>query len=316
MSRLRKRIDRYVTRRLKPQVGGVELVRKKIYIVPSKTGLIFGLLLFILFILAMNYNNSLVFALTFFFAAVYLVSMIHVHRNLQGLIVSALPAADVFCWEDVQFKLKFENPAAIEKNAFQLRLSTSEETNHLVDVPPRGFSIGSIYLDSQERGLLRLPRFSVSTTFPGGLFYAWSWVHLTESCIVYPKPASSAPIPPSSTTDEGASAIQKGLEDISGIREYQQGDSLKRVAWKALAKGQGLKALDTEEPADDHIVLDWDSTYGDVEARLSTLCRWVIDCDVAGQAYGLILPETKLDISKGSNHRINCLRALARFGHE
>lgn len=278
--------------------------------------MIFGLLLFILFILAMNYNNSLVFALTFFFAAVYLVSMIHVHRNLQGMLVSSLPNADVFCWEDAIFKMNFQNPAAIEKNAFQLQLKDSDEVSHLVDVAPRSSSLGEISLEAQERGTLQLPRFSVSTTFPGGLFYAWSWVHLSDSCVVYPKPASSAPKPPKSAAEEGANASKKGVEDISGLREYQDGDSLKRVAWKTLAKGQGLKTLDTEEPADDHIVFDWEKTHGDVESRLSTICRWIIDSEAAGQSYGLILPRVNIGIHKGANHRTNCLRALARFGHD
>lgn len=264
----------------------------------------------------MNYNNSLVFALTFFFAAVYLVSMIHVHRNIQGIVISGLPAADIFCWESAEFKLQFENPAAIEKNAFQLRLADSEEINHLVDIPARSKSTGTVSVESSERGLLKLPRLAVSTTFPGGLFYAWSWLHLSEDCVVYPKPASKAPKPPTSATEDGASATQNGLEDIAGIREYQQGDSLKRVAWKTLAKGQGLKTIDTEEPADDHVVLDWDKTYGDMESRLSTLCRWVIDCDSAGLRYGLILPGSNLPPNNGHSHRRSCLRLLARFGHE
>lgn len=282
---------------------------------PSKTGLMFGLLLFILFILAMNYNNSLVFALTFFFAAVYLVSMIHVHRNLQGLVITGLPAADVFCGEATDFRLNFSNPSAIEKNAFQLRAEHSEDLSYVVDVPPRGESVGTIAMETSQRGIVKIPRFAVSTTFPGGLFYAWSWVHLNENGIVYPQPLPDVSEPPKSSSEEGANANQKGLEDISGIREYQHGDSLKRVSWKTLAKGQGLKTLDTEAPAEAHLVLDWDKAHGDSETRLSTLCRWVVDCEDAGHSYGFNIPGTSLAVNKGQSHRVSCLRSLARFGN-
>lgn len=296
--------------------GPIELVRQRIYIVPSKTGLIFGVLVFILFILAMNYNNSLVFALTFFFVSVYLVSMIHVHRNLQGTFVSVLPNSDVFCWDEANFRLKFENPSAVEKNAFKLRVADGAKSYHLVDVPPQSSAVAVIALTTEQRGNVALPRFSVSTSFPAGLFYAWCWVHLSDSCIVYPSPATQAPKLPRMASGEGDSARHPGLEDIAGIRDYQHGDSLKRIAWKTLAKGQGLKSLESEDPTEASVILDWSLTHGDTESRLAALCRWVLDCEAQGEAYGLEIPGVSLPINNGENHKVNCLRALALFGHE
>jgi len=46
---------------------------------------------------------------------------------------------------------------------------------------------------------------------------------------------------------------------------------------------------------------------------LSRLCRWVIDADEAGIAYGLSLPGLHLAPACGERHRQQCLEALALF---
>ena len=63
-----------------------------------------------------------------------------------------------------------------------------------------------------------------------------------------------------------------------------------------------------------HVWLDWDATVGaDPEARLSRLCRWVIDAEAAGARYGLRLPGNQIAPGNGPTHYHRCLSALALY---
>jgi uncharacterized protein (DUF58 family) len=103
-----------------------------------------------------------------------------------------------------------------------------------------------------------------------------------------------------------------------GLRPFEAGDSLRRIAWKAYARGQGLH---TKQYAGTDVVshvFDWDSLPAlETEARLSQLCRWVLDAHECGEAFGLRLPGTRIEPNVGTAHLERCLNALALFedGH-
>jgi uncharacterized protein (DUF58 family) len=63
--------------------------------------------------------------------------------------------------------------------------------------------------------------------------------------------------------------------------------------------------------------LDW-ASLGRLapEARLSQLCRWVLDSEAAQRNFGLRIPGTEIAPSRGVAHRCACLRALAAYPAE
>ena len=107
---------------------------------------------------------------------------------------------------------------------------------------------------------------------------------------------------------------QCGAEDFAGLRPFQAGDSLRRVAWKAYARGQGLY---TKQFAGTDVVshvFDYESLAGlPAESRLEQLCRWVLDAQERGEAFALRLPGTSIETNVGPAHRERCLNALALF---
>jgi uncharacterized protein (DUF58 family) len=170
-------------------------------------------------------------------------------------------------------------------------------------------------LPAARRGLVHLERFVVSTAHPLGLFRAWAVVHPPHSAIAWPAPSTRDLDPPLTSTDTGAAqAGTVGDEDFAGLRPFQTGDSLRRVAWKAYARGQGLH---TKQYAGTDVVshvFDWDSLGGlGTEDRLAQLCRWVLDAHERGEAFGLRLPGTTIEVNVGTAHRERCLNALALF---
>jgi uncharacterized protein (DUF58 family) len=98
------------------------------------------------------------------------------------------------------------------------------------------------------------------------------------------------------------------------LRSYRAGDAPKLIAWKALAREQGLLTKEFSATASSELWLDWEQARGaDVEARLSVLAHWVIQAEDFGQSYGLRLPGARIPPARGELQRRRCLEALALF---
>jgi len=74
----------------------VFLSQRRVYILPTRHGLTFGLAVILMLIGSINYNLSLGYVLTFLLAGLGIVSILHTFRNLAHLYVSAGRVAPVF----------------------------------------------------------------------------------------------------------------------------------------------------------------------------------------------------------------------------
>jgi len=154
------------------------------------------------------------------------------------------------------------------------------------------------------------------TEFPTGLFVAWTWIELSMQCLVYPKPAAKADELFSNTIDDGEHDYRgSGLEEYTGLRKYQTGDSWRRIAWKAVAR---TGELVTKEFAGGQPQLQWIEWHAlamsGMENRLSMMTRLVIDAEESERQYGLRLPEFEIAPGRGHSHCGRCLKALALYG--
>jgi uncharacterized protein (DUF58 family) len=312
---VRRRIREYIFRRIQRVPGPVTIRRQRIYIVPTRFGYVFGLMLFVMLLGAMNYSNSMAFALTFLLAGLGLVCMHHTHRNLVHLSVRAGRHAPVFAGQNAQFQLVLDNPATANRYALVASPVDDEQNPLHFDVPAHGSALARLLLPAPRRGLLPAPPFRIYTEYPLGLFHAWTWIELDMQCVVYPAPADSRlQPPPAPGGDSGIPDRIGGKEDFIGLRSYQRGDASRLIHWKTLPRTGQLMVKQFADPVQRELWLDWDSLSGmDTEARLSQLCRWVLDAHRAGKSYGLALPGTRLPPASSEQHRHACLEALALF---
>jgi len=181
------------------------------------------------------------------------------------------------------------------------------------DLAPGVAAPAQLQIAASRRGAVSLSRYEVSTRHPLGLFRAWAVVHPDYRAIAWPRPASRGRLPPAVETDTGgAQDHARGDEDFVGLKPFQLGDSLHRIAWKTFARGHGLHAKQFAGTDVTSYIFDWDSLPGlDAEARLSQICRWVIDAHEHGEAFGLRLPGLAIEPNIGMAHREHCLTALA-----
>lgn len=308
--------DAWIARRI-PAATEILLGQRNIFIFPTRSGFVFLGLLAVLLLTGINYQSNLVFALTFLLGGMFVVGVLHTYANLAQLRVAGGAVAAVFAGGSAAFPLRVNDAAGRVHDG--LLVSWENGAIQPARVLPNGGQEMMLYLPARRRGWLHAPRLRLETRYPLGLLQAWTSLDLGQRGIVYPRPAVGGPAPlEHGGGEEGATLHDPGGEDFAGFRDYRPGDPLRHVAWKTLAKGQPLQTRDQHAFLDRSHWLRWRATegYGDTEARLALLCRWVLELDAAGVDYGLELPGTRLDPAHGDVQRERALTALALFGSE
>lgn len=292
----------------------VRLTQKNVFIFPPQSGLGFVLLVVLLVLGAINYQNSLVFALAFLLASLFAVTIGHTFRNLAGLEIEAAGAAPVFVGEHALFTLRIARTGSRRHHA--VRIGAPGETVQLFDLDEETELRIRVPVLADHRGWLDPGRLRIETTWPLGLLRAWTWIDADQRALVYPRPlAGGPPATAEIASGEGDIVVRGGSEDFLGLREYRPGDPLKHVAWKSYAREGELLVKDFGGYADRRLWLDWDALPGvDTETRLSRLCAWTLELDAAGDEYGLRLPGAEVPPGRGPEHRGRVLRALALHG--
>lgn len=291
--------------------GPIILTARRLYILPTRLGLVFGLLLLGLLVVSINYGISLGYLFTFLLGGVGLVGMLHSQRNLLGLTLKPLATAPVYAGETAQFRLLIENPSRRPRGGFVL--VHPESVGPQLDLDPLASGEAILALTQPMRGWHRPGKLSLVSTWPLGLFRCWTVFALDWGVLVYPKPADTAlPLPEPAGEGRGTRARRSG-DDFSGLREYRPGDSPRRIAWKNLARGQAPLTKQFAGSGDDECWLDWAACpERDIEPRLARLARWALDAERAGRIWGLSLPGRQLPPGRGDRHLHQALEALAR----
>ena len=310
---LRARLDRMLRRRQGEDRGSVTLHRRRIYILPTRLGLVFAAMLLAMLLGSLNYGNNLGLALTFLLAGLGLVAMHACHRNLQGLSVAGAGTEPPYAGQAAGYRFSLANPSLLPR--IDIEAGVRAGAPRIVTVPAEDTARLVLELPTRRRGSLRLTRVEVATRYPFGLFRAWSVLHPDIDCLVYPARAAQVPAPPPTPGPSGHQDAARGEDDFDGLKDYHPGDPPRRIAWKAHARGGELLVKEFAGAAAPARIFDLDAVPGrDLEQRLGVLARWIDDAHGRGEAFGLRLPGTEIPVEPGEAHRRRCLATLAGFG--
>jgi uncharacterized protein (DUF58 family) len=286
--------------------------RRRVYILPTRFGLMLALVLVAMLIAGLNYNSNLGLAFAFLMASVALVSMHHCNRNLLGIEVDATTEVDAHAGLEANFEFMLRNGSAVDRRDVEIRCSASTGTG---SVFARATESVRVAVPVPERGIMRIEQFELRTRYPFGWFHAWTYVQSVLTAYVAPAPRGNRALPFAAGPGNTSFSETRGEEDFAGLRAYEPGVPLKHMAWKVLARGAEPAVRTYTGMAAKPEWLEWSSLEGqDTEARLSQLCLWVVESDSAQRVFGLRIPGTEILPSRGTAHRIACLRALAAFG--
>ncbi|MEP7181054.1 MAG: DUF58 domain-containing protein [Betaproteobacteria bacterium] len=306
-ARWRQRAFRHAPADLDPVV----LRHSRIYILPTRRGLAFLATLAIMLVTSLNYALSLGFVVTFLLAGLVGSALLHTFRNLAGIELRPLAAGEAFAGSVLPFTVAIAG-GATARRAVSLAARGARVT---MDVPAGAALPALLDVPTSRRGRIALGRVTLSSDYPLGLWRGWAYVHFPLTGVVYPAPELNAPpLPPGSAGDDAQTSARGDDADLAGLRTYQDGDPLQRVAWKAVARGAGwyTKQFDGAGgggPA----VLAWRSLPGamSAEGKLARLVAWVLAAERAARPFTLSAPGIALPAGQGRDHRRAALTALA-----
>ncbi len=308
--RWRIRVRDWALRRQGTDALPLRLRARRLYILPTRAGLAFAALAAVTFIAGMNYGSGLAMLLCFWLAGFLLTAMLQTHRVLAGTQLLACQAQPAFAGGEVGLELRLQGAGNSELllqepdsgQSVHAASCARDETRIRLDIPvPR-------------RGHWQAPPLELSTRSPFGLFRCWTWLNLEAATDVYPSPEGTRPPPESPGEQAGQASAATGLDELTWLRPFREGDSPRQVAWKAYARGTPLLVREYRGASGSRHELHFDLLTGlDTEQRLSQLARWVVDAAARHEHYCLLLPGHRPLHGSDAAHRERCLVALARF---
>ncbi len=307
---IQEQFIRWATRRQGRARSEIQLDRKRIFILPTRNGIWFGLMLLAMLAGAIHYSNSLAFVLTFLLSGLLGITMWHTQRNLLGLRIEIGSAGDLYAGAGQALPLTISTTFPDSGHTIVLQWQDAPIT--ITDSTDQ-FLYAHVMVSPSKRGWFFPGRFRIYSRFPLGLFQAWSWLEFDRRFLVYPKPLA-LPLPERTSGDLGSDSmgIQTGAEDFAGLRDYRPGDASARISWKSLAAKQLPQTKIFNAGSADELWLDWENIKEtSTELRLSYLCAQVIEADRLQLEYGLKLPGLKISPNHGNRHKHECLKALA-----
>lgn len=298
------------------------LSRQNIFIMPTKFGFAYLFFVFILFLLATNYQNNIIMLLSYLLASFFISVMMHSFNNFNGLKLKSSAQYSGFAKQEIDIPITISSL----KKRYNLTLAFAnqhDQSRVFLSQCDIGNSEISLPFYANKRGIVDLGRIKVSSEYGFGLFVAWSVLDFSHQVVVFPSPkeieASEYQLSPQeehqlSTTANTALA---GMDDFSELKEYITGESRARIAWKQFARDQGkyTKHYQSQQGGSLWLNLD-DMPSNNIEARLSFLSYLIVEYSNSKYVFGLKLGgknEIKIAPNSGQKHQQKCLYALAHY---
>lgn len=296
-----------------PPSASVTLDQRRIFIFPSRYGMLYLILSMSILIGATNYEKNMLYALAFWLLGLFLIAILHSFTNLSGLTITAIKAHPAFAGAHAEFELELSTVKRRGHDDIRLQWPSQEAVlTRVRDQRPTRLIVTHF---SECRGWLRPGRLLIESTYPLGLLRVWTWVDLDVRSLIYPHPIPTRVRPIAMHPNgHGHERALGHHEEFHGFRNYQPGDPLRHVMWRSLAKGHPLQTRLHQDYIDMRQWVDWQQFEGmDRENRLARMCWLTLSLSRSESHYGLQLPGFTLPPNRGEGHRDRILQALALF---
>ncbi len=219
-------------------ISEIVLNKKKIFIIPSKEGILYFVTNFILFFMGLIYANNVVLLIAFTLISFFCTNMIYTHFNIQKLGIHHLSIQNAHAEAPLKINLVLnsQKKSSVQEINFYFKKSKKKiHLGYLEEVNEhKNYQIQSILT---KRGQYDFKRLMISTIAPSGIFTAWRYWNTKQSFYIYPSIG---------TVSEEIKAKYNSLflgNDRSGNFEYYLKDpniDAKQIDWKIYAKSRQI----------------------------------------------------------------------------
>ena len=326
-----------------PANANQQMTLNTIFVLPTGFGWALLITALCLFLLGTNYQNNLMLLLSYLVTSIMLLALFHSHRNFAQLSLVASPPTPFYCHQQGHLHIavvpqtRLKN-TGIANTRFRGRLWLSwlvefEHTSHPVmplehskhcNRRPTAVSLQrdgsaqcfiSVALSYPQRGSYHLPRLTLASEFPLGLYKCWTHLDLAQRVTVYAKPVDG--VAHYRNIESGETLLLDGTSltqsaDFYALTDYEQGHPLNRVAWKQVAKNGSWVVKQFASSYSDTLLLSLPSGI-ELEQAVSILTYHVLLLSQREVKFGLQYRTLSIAPDSGDLHCHQCLTALANF---
>ena len=309
----KKRFNSFLKKRM-PAAAKQNLSNRNIFILPTKFGLAYVLSVFVLFLLGTNYQNNLIILMSYLFASVFLTTMLYSFLNMFGLQFLFKSQVSAYATQTVSVPLTIIS----NKPRFDINFVFENNQQTTEVAIKEGESATKIPFHALKRGVNNPGRLKILSEYPLGLFVCWTHLDFDCEVITYPAKNTFHHIKQDSSQQHeeiNGNNVVEGGEDFGELREYKQGESNAKIAWKQLARGQGWLTKTTQIELGHKVWLSLKQLpSAPIETKLEMLCFLILDHHKNNIPFGLDLDAIQISPSTGNKHINKCLTALAFYG--
>jgi uncharacterized protein (DUF58 family) len=336
-----------------------EFLKLRISYAPTQETAFFFVITVIVAVAALNTGNNLLYLIGAMLLAVMMTSGIVSEASLRGLDVGFRFPEHIYAGQEVNLDITLANhkrlvpsfsltvgvditnavqppPArhAARRNGgvagwFQKRPAPAPAPSgdltklaHFVVVPCRERVRQTIPYTFAKRGRYVIRGFSASTKFPFGFIQKTRRIEAAGELIVYPEIERTSDAV--SGVNDLAGALDNALKgngaDLYAIRQYQVGDPMRRIDWKATAKAQRMMVREFTREDERRVTIYFDSflppdplaasrpNFENGVRRAAALIRRLIE---SGALVRLVTPNDVTEFGNTTQNLHDMLRILA-----
>lgn len=290
----------------------------RIYILPTKMGFYFLSIILILFVISLSYGNALAYSSTFIFVSVVMTSAIHTHFNLKNVQVIAAGGNEMVQETDpLQLKVTLGHKNRATKYDLSV-LSEKAEVRSVTKLDLDERKDVLVTFKNLPRGKYRYKRITLSTMFPFGLFYSWTYANQADEFYIYPKLEGDRKLPATREIegDMGHSNAQ-GFSEFEEHVKHTQGMPYNHIDWKLYAKDKGLfiKKFSREMAQAYFFNLDVINDE-ELEKELSQITKWIFQINENHEYWSIHMNGEDMPPATGQDHLDSCLKKMASYKKE
>lgn len=241
---------------------------------PTKEGITFVTLSFIVGFAAINTNNNLLYLIFGVMLSLVIISGIFSMINLSRIDVKLKQTSELYALTPSYITFSFKNEKFLIPS-YSLTLELDKNRSFITYLPTtdkQELKVGCFF---KERGWNKIPEVILYTRFPFGFFKKWIKIDIqNKEVLVYPKLNKI-------TIDKNIIKDQLGEiesnktghgEELKTIRDYTDGDNTKQIDWKNSAKTDKLMVkefLQKENSVAEVVFNPENDRYRDLEHYIS-----------------------------------------------
>lgn len=233
--------------------------KTRIYILPTRVGLYFSAVIFILFIISFSYGHSLAYSASFILVSILVISLPYTNYNLNFLKVETAKNHFVHEGEGLPLEVRVINQGQRERYALEMEFTfkgRDKKFQHWLkvgDVASLSTVNLQVLLSERKMGHFETVLVKLKSSFPFGLFYSWTYYDLPLDLWIFPKKEERRGCiqihslsfhelekKNNDQTSSGENIRLGEHDDFSRHVAFEIGHSQGRVDWKLFARSSEL----------------------------------------------------------------------------